>query len=154
MARQSDSDSPVPSGWNRCPPGEVRRLAEKLRLRQRRRLFLRRTAVAAAAVFGLAAGGTGWWLWRRSDRPPPQHEYDYGGITCSEVRRLAEPYRNGTLAEPQRSQVRRQIELCPACGPAFRRPGETPKAAARPSARPTPMIGNPSRSTIFSIAAG
>ena len=62
--------------------------------------------LAAAAVFGLAAGGTGWWLWRRGGRQQP-NEYDYGGITCSEVQKLVEPYRNGTLAEPQRSQQRR-----------------------------------------------
>jgi hypothetical protein len=115
MTRQQGDEPPVAPGWENSPPGEVRRLRQRLRGRRRRRAFLRAAATAAAGLFVTGGGLALWWGLVRP------REYDYGGITCSEVRRLAEDYRMGKLAAAERERVRVHLARCPHCKLFFER---------------------------------
>ncbi len=107
--------SPDPD-WTACPPGEIARLAGRLRRRSRRRLFLRAGAIAAAA--GVAAAGV--WVLRLGFDPKPEPEPNFGGITCTEARKLAEAYVKNELPPASRERVRQHISQCPHCAPYFR----------------------------------
>jgi hypothetical protein len=116
MPREFDAKQPPPPRRTPCPPGTFLLLAEKLRKRRHRRVFLR-TAVVSTAV----AAGTGLSLWlglRESGQRSPA-EYHYGGIACSEVQKLASSYGRGELAAPIREKVRQHVAQCPHCGPRF-----------------------------------
>lgn len=114
MAPQQTNDQPLPSGWSKAPPGEVAGLGQKLRLRRKRRLFLKTAAVTAAGLLAAAGGAGLWWLVGRT------REYDYGGITCSEVMDRARAYAMGQLQGADRDRVREHLARCPVCGPRFR----------------------------------
>jgi hypothetical protein len=86
-----------------------------LRHRRRRRAFLR---AAATAVAGLFVTGGSLALWWGPGRP---REHDYGGITCSEVRRLAGDYVLGKLPAGDQERVRVHLARCPHCKPLFER---------------------------------
>jgi anti-sigma factor RsiW len=105
MARRS------PDEWVLCPPGELERLAERLRRRRRRRVFLR-TATAVAVV--AAGGGLSAWL-----SLGPAREPSYGGITCTRVQALAGAYARGELSATVREQVRQHLAQCPRCAARF-----------------------------------
>jgi hypothetical protein len=94
----------------------VERLAHKLRARRRRRLFLR----SAVGVVGAAAaaGGlwVGWTLYESAD-------YTYGGVSCTEVQKLASQFGRGELSEELSAKVRNHVRQCPRCGPRFKAMG-------------------------------
>jgi hypothetical protein len=114
MSRTDQTNATPPPEWEPCAPGEVAQLGKKLRGRKTRRVFLRASVVTAASL--LAAGG-GLWLafGRRGDG-----EYDYGGITCSEVVRQGKEYMAGKVPEPTRSKIAEHVAKCPRCGPLFK----------------------------------
>lgn len=90
--------------WRQCPPGEIERLAGRLRQRRRRRLWLRSSALAATVVV-LAAAVMLWSL----------GEPNYGGLTCTDVISFAEDYRNDRLEPELRAHVVTHLENCPNC---------------------------------------
>lgn len=98
--------------WVNCPPGELRRLANRLRGRRQRRAVLK--AVVAAAAGSVALGGAGWYWFR------PPRDYEYAGITCTRVAELVPVYRAGTLPADLRRQVDLHVAECPHCRPRFR----------------------------------
>jgi hypothetical protein len=114
MSDPSHSEKSSDSGWTACPPGEIERLAVRLRNRRRRRLFLRAgAAVAAAAVVGAGAWLVRGWFDRK-------REPNFAGITCTEVRKLAEAYLKDDLSTATREQVRQHISQCGHCASYFR----------------------------------
>lgn len=111
---------PVNDDWVQCPPGELNRLAVRLRGRRHRRVLMQ--ATAAVAVLAVAVGG--WLLW---PSPKPTGEYNFAGITCSRVLELADAYAAGKLSHELRAQVREHVAQCPHCGPKFKEMGMTVK---------------------------
>jgi len=101
--------------WQPCPPGELERVAGRVRLRQRREALRKIGAAAAAATAaGLAGVGTVYWLSR--DAMP-----HYGGLACNEVMPLLDDYHAGRLEPPLAGQVTLHLRKCPRCGPHYRR---------------------------------
>lgn len=107
---------PARDEWVPCPPGELDRLANKLRGRRQRRVFLRTAGVVA--TIAAAGGGLSLWL-----VPGISGERSFGGLTCTEVQQLAEAYGKGKLDESLRAQVRLHVSQCPQCGPHFKAMG-------------------------------
>ena len=122
MSVPHDNDEPLPTGWHKAPPGTVAHIGSKLRSRRRRRSFLRAAGATAAA---LIVGGGGL-VFRRYGLPG--RENDFGGIRCSEVKRLTKAYMMGEVQEPIRSRMAEHLDRCPKCGPMFhemKRKGDT-----------------------------
>ncbi len=96
--------------WEACRDGELRKMAERIGTRQRRRFLIRAGSAAAGAA---AVGGgvllVGLWLQRPA-------EYRYGGIACSEVAALIDDYRAEQLAPDVMRQISRHLDECPNCG--------------------------------------
>lgn len=113
MPTPSDRSPRPPTDWQPAPPGTVGELARRVRARRTRRRFLR---VAGGVATGLLAAGGGVWAWRAGTRP---REYDFAGITCSEVVPRLEPLLAGRLPEPEATRVRAHVAQCPNCGPHF-----------------------------------
>ena len=130
MPTPLDHPPPPPSDWEPAPPGAVSRLARQARTRRSRRQFLKAAGGVAA---GLLAAGSGVWAWRSATR---SREYDYGGITCSEVAPRLQPLIAGTLPEDEARRVRAHVARCPHCRPAFEALGGTVAGREEP-----PTIG-------------
>jgi hypothetical protein len=122
MAREFSADQHPQPRRTPCPPGTFQSLAEKLRKRRQRRLFLR-NAVAIASTAVVAGGGLSLWLGLRGSGHQGPAEYHYGGLACSEVQKLAGAYAKGELAPPIREKVRQHVAQCPRCGQMFRSMG-------------------------------
>jgi hypothetical protein len=105
-----------------CPPGMFQSLAEKLRKRRRRRVFLR-NAVAVAGTAVVAGGGISLWLGLKGSGQHGPTEYHFGGLACSEVQKLADAYAKGQLSPPMRDRVRQHVAQCPRCQQMFRSMG-------------------------------
>jgi hypothetical protein len=100
----------LPPPWQPCPQGELGRLRCRLRRRRQRRRLLHG---ALSLSIALSAGSAGL-VWRLRDMPSP--EYDFAGLRCTEVQRLA----MGPLSalDPALAErVRRHVGQCPRCGP-------------------------------------
>jgi hypothetical protein len=101
--------------WTSCPAGRIVHLGQQLRQRRQRRKFLQ----TAVALTGTAAMGAGVWLgWTMLGREP-----NPGGLTCSEVQRLAADYRRGKLGQQIRDQVQQHLARCPQCESKYRSMG-------------------------------
>ncbi len=110
-----DKKSTPVDDWQPCPPGELKRMADRIRLRERRKA-LKKMGAAGAAL--LVAVGGGYLAKEWFDQP---REYHFGGIACSEVMPLLPDYRAGKLDELLRNQVSEHLDKCPNCGPMYRR---------------------------------
>ena len=122
MAREFNADQHPQPRRTPCPPGAFQSLAEKLRKRRQRRLFLR-NALAVASTAVVAGGGLSLWLELRGSGQQGPGEYQFGGLACSEVQKLAGDYAKGKLAPPMRERVRQHVAQCPRCRQMFRSMG-------------------------------
>lgn len=111
MTRESGEDKSRSSSWTPCPVGEIEGLANRLRARRRRRVFLQTAGATLATI--AAVGGLALW-WGTSDDTPP------GGITCAEVEKLLELFARGQLEASLQQRVRTHASQCPRCEPRFR----------------------------------
>ncbi len=100
--------------WAACPEGGLQQLVDELHAR-RRREFLKRLASTATVVVALGAGGYVAAGWLRQAM-----EYRYGGLTCSEVRRLAADYHAKRLDLETTRKMTIHLKKCPRCGPDYR----------------------------------
>lgn len=73
----------------------------------------RATRVAMMSIF-ICGGGFG--VWSITNSPV---EYDYGGILCSEVRRLAPKFIKDALDNQTTAKIEAHLRACPSCGPAM-----------------------------------
>jgi hypothetical protein len=96
--------------WSDCAPGELQRVATRLRDR-RRREFLRQAGSVAAGVVVLGAGG--YFATRAGTSSPLQ---PYGGIACAEVMRLMPRYRAQQLSADVAERIQIHLAKCPKCG--------------------------------------
>lgn len=110
MAMAKGGKRPSPQ-WKPCPAGKLSALSTRIQGRMQRRRFLK--FAGAFSVLALGGGTLGFLLTRH-------REFDFGGITCSEVLGHAEAFMHGQLGEPLVSRVRIHIAQCPHCGPRFR----------------------------------
>lgn len=99
--------------WTTCPPGEINRLAARLRGRRRRRYATRAATAVAVLVAGLG-------LWSLQNRP---HEYHLAGISCSEVQEHTMAFASGDLEPALAAQVESHAEQCPRCHELFEEMG-------------------------------
>jgi hypothetical protein len=99
---------PVQGEWVKCPPGELTRLAKRLRWNRQRRIFL--GASAAVSVAGLLLA-----LWLGWPASTDMREYHFAGISCSQVRQLAPKYLAGELKPALREKVSQHLAQCPLC---------------------------------------
>ncbi len=63
----------------------------------------------------LAAVG-GWAFIRSTIR---EREYEFGGLTCSEVVACGDDFLQGRLSPAEAAKVKQHIVLCPRCKPKF-----------------------------------
>ncbi|MEX0704594.1 MAG: zf-HC2 domain-containing protein [Planctomycetales bacterium] len=94
--------------WPPCESGEIRSMVDRVRMRRRNRITL---TGACAALLLVAFGFFGAW----SSGLLPPTEPSFGGVACSEVRRLGEQYMMGTLDEATAWKIRAHLEQCPEC---------------------------------------
>lgn len=110
MKRQpSDNDH-----WKPCPPGELKRLVGRIKTQRRIRLVNWALVASLAVVLCVWAGVYFSTL-------PHSGEYNFAGITCSEVHELGPRYMAGTLPQDRLEQIGRHIAQCPDCGPFLER---------------------------------
>lgn len=108
----STSDS-----WQDCPPGELKRMLETIKIRGRRRALKQLGALGAAiAVSGIG----GHAAITRTYFP---RETRYGGLACREVMELLSNYRAKRLSDELSRKVTLHLRQCPDCGPRFRSAG-------------------------------
>ncbi len=96
------------TAWNDCPPGALAGLSHRA---QRRRL-LRLAAQTVSAVAVLAIVGFGGFFWRLRRQ---MQEYQFFGMTCSDVRELLPDYLAGKLDEKRAEVLERHVSRCPNC---------------------------------------
>lgn len=102
--------------WKPCPAGTLPRFAKQQRSRVFRRQLLQTGGVASVAFL---VGGVSYLQFFRST-PGPIAEPNYGGVTCTEVRKNAREYLVGSLAEKRMWQFQKHLEECANCQAAFR----------------------------------
>ena len=102
--------------WTSCPPGTLQNMASTLVARRRRRQTVRLSVLASLVAV------TGVSFWGAYSQPA---EYDFGGIVCSEVRRLAADYLGDGLPPELTQKLDVHLAECPNCKPlmdAMRKP--------------------------------
>ncbi len=99
--------------WTACPPGEIGRMASRLRGRKRRRVTPR-----AGGVLALLLLFVGLWSVR-----PGVRENCFAGLTCSRVIELAMAYGQGTLEPDLREKVKSHVDQCKRCHDRFKEMG-------------------------------
>ena len=93
--------------WQPCPPGALPQFAHTHRAQSRRHVLLKLASMSGVALL-LAAVGL---VLVRNDASEP----NFGGITCSEVRRQAADYRAGHLNADLSSKISIHLEQCAEC---------------------------------------
>lgn len=114
QVKSSSSDS---GGWQACPPGELGELAGRLRTRRRNSKIARLATVSALL---LAAGGLYLQMGPGRNLNLPGHalengEFNFGGITCTELHRALPGLKAHTLDEATLARVREHVDKCPHC---------------------------------------
>ena len=102
--------------WEPCTPGELQRLATRLKTHERR-LMLKQLGGVAAGVLVLGVGG-----YLASQHWPRSSEQRYGGIACAEVMRLMPRYRARELSAELTQKIQIHLAECPQCGKMARKP--------------------------------
>lgn len=115
QVKSSSSDS---GEWQPCPPGELGELAGRLRTRRRNSKISRLATVSALLL--LAAGGIYLLMGPgRNLNLPGQAlengEFNFGGITCTELHRALPGLKARTLDDATLARVREHVEKCPHC---------------------------------------
>lgn len=106
-----------PDDWQPARGDEVVHLARLMRGRKTRRKFLKAGVGVAGGLIALVGG---WWLFRLASS---EREYDFGGITCSEVAASSDDFMQGRLPPDQATKVKQHVRRCPNCKPKFERMG-------------------------------
>ena len=105
--------------WDSCPAGTLSALSGKLKGRNQRRRFLKFAGALSLAVLG---GGVavGLGLYFRRMPHDAVQDFNFGGITCTEVDQQAQAFALGQVQEPLLGKMRIHIAQCPKCGPLMR----------------------------------
>ncbi len=101
--------TPEENGWEACPPGKLVEYARRTTAARRNRAVLRLAGEIGAAIglFLLVV-----WLSPWGNRP---REFDFGGITCSEVKTEMQQYMMGGLEPEEHEKIRLHLAHCPRC---------------------------------------
>ena len=98
-------------GWNACPPGELGRMVDRLRADRRKQAIVRGGVVSAVTLM-LAVT-----LWQALPMGNENVQYNYGGITCSQVQLALPQFLNDQLDEETAAKVRVHLAQCEKCRP-------------------------------------
>ncbi len=109
MTTSPNYSQPPADDWQPAAGNEVVRLARHMRDRKGRRQFL---TMGGRIVAGLLAAAGGWWMAHVTTR---EQEFDFGGITCSEVAARADDLMQGRLPADEAARVRQHVLRCPNC---------------------------------------
>lgn len=107
------------SDWKPVSRGTLAGLALHLRSRRRRALAGRAAAIAALPLVLVAVGGIAMFL----TRPAGMVEFDYGGITCTEVRTHLPSYLKGKVPPAVDQKLASHLKQCPNCQSLMRQMG-------------------------------
>lgn len=94
--------------WEQCAPGTLTGYSRRIHRRQ----MLALAAKTAGVVGGIAAIGLGGWMeyLRRM-----QVDYQYYGMTCSDIRELLPAYRDGRLDAARSDVLEKHVRKCSTC---------------------------------------
>lgn len=109
--------------WEPCSSGSIDEMVSLITTR-RRRLQTARMSVKTIAFFGI-----GLAVWSFRTRPV---EYNYGGIVCGEVRRLAPVFLSGKLDNDTSRKIVVHLGLCLTCGSTMQKTHESVDTELRP----------------------
>ncbi|HEY4262105.1 MAG TPA: zf-HC2 domain-containing protein [Schlesneria sp.] len=98
----------IPSDWDDCRPGELTKFTQRIHRRQML-LLAGKTIASAGGVALLGAGG--WWAYLRQ----LETNYQYYGMTCSDVRELLPAYRAGRLDSARSEILAKHVRRCSQC---------------------------------------
>ena len=119
MASKKKVDKGQEPEWDSCPAGALSALSGKLKRRKQRRRFLQIAgALSLAVVGGGVAVGLGLFIGKRQN--DAVQDFNFGGITCTEVDQQAQAFAMGQVQEPLLGKMRVHIAQCPKCGPLMR----------------------------------
>lgn len=93
--------------WRDCEPGELQSLANQLRRDASQRRSLRAAVPIALALCLLI--GVGLFSAFIPSEP------DYGGIACSDVKKLSDDFVNGLLREADAARIKLHLKKCEPC---------------------------------------
>lgn len=108
----TDPKSPLkidrPDEWQQCAPGILTGYSRRIHRRQM--LILAAKTVGTAGC--VAAIGLGGWMeyLRRME-----FDYQYYGMTCSDVRELLPAYRDGSLDAKRSEVLEKHVRKCSTC---------------------------------------
>lgn len=94
--------------WQSCPPGTLSEFAGQHRRLERRRFLMKSGTIAGGLLLAARAGILAF-------REKSPHEYDFGGITCTEVRAKAPLLMSGSLDEDVARKIEIHLSKCPNC---------------------------------------
>ena len=103
---------PNVSEWIPCPRGEMTRLAQRIK-RHRRSILVKQLTGAIAG--GLLLGLLGNWLMDAGLRPRATAQRFDGGISCSQVRDLAEKFTERVWDPQTKARITAHVQNCPDC---------------------------------------
>ena len=105
MTRQDTSDVDT---WTKCSPGTLTQLSHRIRAKQNRKVVVR----VAAPVVLLICVGLGVWS---MSGPRKSGDFDFGGVTCTEVQSGLQQYARGKLLPEERIAFDVHLAQCPRC---------------------------------------
>jgi hypothetical protein len=108
MPRDSTPSSSEPA-WEPCPPGTFAAVADRLRLQQQRRRFLR-YALALTGAVGVAAG-----LVVAVTNPELFVSTPDGPLSCPEIQDILRASAGGAVIPNRRERVRAHLAYCQRC---------------------------------------
>lgn len=104
--------SQEPEQWQPASGTEILQLSKDLKKHKTRRQMLR---ASLGVVASLMVASTGWWLVRSQQRGKTFREYEFAGITCTQVNQKMEAVMQKTLPKVELAQLRDHVNQCPNC---------------------------------------
>ena len=105
--------------WEPCESGELRQMVWRVKTERRNREIIK---VGGAFVVLLLCAFAATLIWQQMNA---SGKYDYGGISCKEVKSHLEAFKEGKIHDQQLvDSLRIHLDKCPHCGPAYKKMSE------------------------------
>lgn len=134
-----NTDKNLQDDWTPCPAGTLTGLKRRLHRTRRAERAWRLAAQASVLLVVVAAV----WVFTQTGGGRGTAEYDFGGITCTEVHRLLPKYMQGEVEPTIAEKIKLHLAECPRCQELVRQMGPQlmPQTSASRPAGACPHCG-------------